>query len=257
MTDSSSTARTALVTGGAQGIGRGISEYLLDRDWRVAVLDIDHEALAELAGRFDSDRLLPLTGSVGDEQVVSSAFEQLKTWHGRLELLVNNAGPANPFCGPLESLSLEDWHSWLDTHLTGAFLCSRSAIPLLRASQGSIINIASTRALQSEPECEAYAASKGGMLSLTHAMAVSLGPEIRVNAICPGWIEVGKHQKMGQRYTPEHREIDCKQHPAGRVGQPGDIAALVAFLASSEAGFITGQNFPVDGGMTRRMIYAE
>ncbi|RKR07433.1 NAD(P)-dependent dehydrogenase (short-subunit alcohol dehydrogenase family) [Kushneria sinocarnis] len=257
MTDSSCTARVALITGGARGIGRGIAEYLLARDWCVAVLDIDAEALDELAQRFEAARLLPLSGSIGDEQAVRLAFERVTAWHARLDLLVNNAGPADPDSGPLEALSLEGWHSWLDTHLTGAFLCSRSAVPLLREWHGSIVNIASTRALQSEPDSEAYAASKGGLLALTHAMSVSLGPEIRVNAICPGWIEVGEHQQAAHRQPPEHRAIDHHQHPAGRIGEPADIAALVAFLASPEAGFITGQHFPVDGGMTRRMIYAD
>ncbi|MCP1366861.1 SDR family oxidoreductase, partial [Halomonas sp. BBD48] len=120
-----------------------------------------------------------------------------------------------------------------------------------------IINMASTRALQSEPHCEAYAAAKGGLLAMTHALAISLGPEVRVNAICPGWIETGPWQKSDQRSSPEHRAIDRDQHPVGRIGEPEDIAAAVAFLAGDEAGFITGQEFVIDGGMTRKMIYAE
>lgn len=256
-TSSSSDKRVALITGGAQGIGRGITDYLIARDWRVMILDIDDEAVQEMRARHDAEKLLAMTASVSDESAVGDAFERLRKWQARLDLLVNNAGPANPYCGPLESLSLERWHHWLDNHLTGAFLCSRAAIPLLRQAKGSIIHMASTRALQSEPESEGYAASKGGLLALTHAMATSLGPDIRVNAICPGWIETGEHQKAPNRETPSHSDTDRHQHPVGRVGHPDDIAALVAFLADPEAGFITGQHFPVDGGMTRKMIYAE
>jgi NAD(P)-dependent dehydrogenase (short-subunit alcohol dehydrogenase family) len=123
-------------------------------------------------------------------------------------------------------------------------------VPVLRRAGGAaaIVNIASTRALQSEPNTEAYAASKGGIVALTHALAVSLGPAVRVNCISPGWIDVRASQLSDQ---------DHAQHPVGRVGKPLDIAKLVLFLLSEDAGFITGQNFVVDGGMTRKMIYEE
>jgi hypothetical protein len=117
--------------------------------------------------------------------------------------------------------------------------------------------VASTRAIQSEPDTEAYAAAKGGMVALTHALAVSLGPHVRVNCISPGWIEVSDWRKSSRRAEPKLREIDHIQHPVGRVGDPYDVAGLTAYLLSGEAGFITGQNFVVDGGMTRKMIYRE
>lgn len=116
--------------------------------------------------------------------------------------------------------------------------------------------MASTRAIQSEPHCEAYAAAKGALLALNHALAISLGPDIRCNAILPGWIETGPWAKASKRAAAEHRDIDREQHPVGRVGEPGDIAGTVAFLASASAAFITGQQIAVDGGMTRKMIYA-
>jgi NAD(P)-dependent dehydrogenase (short-subunit alcohol dehydrogenase family) len=124
---------------------------------------------------------------------------------------------------------------------------TKHAAPHLRRARGAVVNIASTRALQSEPDTEAYAAAKGGVVALTHAMAMSLGPAVRVNCISPGWIDTGKHRIS---------RADHGQHPAGRVGRVEDIAELVAFLLSEKSGFTTGANFVVDGGMTRKMIYA-
>ena len=131
---------------------------------------------------------------------------------------------------------------------TSSFLLARAAADLLRAAKGSIITVASTRAHMSEPDTESYSASKGGLLALTHALAISLGPDIRVNCISPGWIN--------SRNDPLSA-ADHAQHPAGRVGKVEDIAALAAFLLRPEAGFITGSEFIVDGGMTRKMIYSE
>jgi NAD(P)-dependent dehydrogenase (short-subunit alcohol dehydrogenase family) len=134
------------------------------------------------------------------------------------------------------------------TNLTATFLLVRAAEPLLRAARGSVVTIASTRAHMSEPDTESYAASKGGLLALTHALAVSLGPEVRANVVSPGWIDV-----RGEALRPE----DHAQHPAGRVGRTEDVAAMVAWLVGPESGFVTGAEFVVDGGMTRKMIYAE
>ena len=252
----------ALITGGAQGIGRALAQSFLTEGWRVAVLDREAEALAEVTAEWATSACLGLEADVGDETAVARAFAALAAWQERdgqpdgLDLLVNNAGLADPVSGPLETLSLADWRRWQDSHLTGAFLCTRAAIPGLRRRRGSIVNIASTRALQSEPQCEAYATAKGGLLAFTHAAAISLGPEIRVNAISPGWIETGPLQKSAHRHAPHHRPIDQTQHAVGRVGKPEDIVAAVRFLAGDQAGFITGQNLIVDGGMIRTMIYA-
>lgn len=257
------TTPLAIITGGAQGIGLATVELLLNDGWRVAALDRDPEAVAELDEAYPQAPLLAMAVDVSDELQVKEAFQHLLSWQLEneqstgVDLLVNNAGLADPICGPIEELALEDWRLWQESHLTGAFLCTRAAVPGLRQRRGAIVNIASTRALQSEPHCESYAAAKGGLLSMTHALAVSLGPDIRVNAICPGWIETGPWQKAGRRQEPDHRDIDRNQHPAGRVGEPADVAATVAFFASDKAGFITGQHISVDGGMTRKMIYAD
>ncbi|KQR33404.1 short-chain dehydrogenase [Rhizobium sp. Leaf155] len=224
--------KRAVVTGGGGLIGTGIIEALLDDGWTVACFDVKDTKTAARNILCD----------VGNETSVLAAFDQLG-WKG-LELLVNNAGIASPVNGPIHELSLADWRKVTDSHLTGAFLMTRSAVPLM-GEGASIVNMVSTRAFMSEPETEAYAASKGGLVALTHALAVSLGPKIRVNAIAPGWVTD----------ETDLRKKDHAQHPVGRVGRPKDIADGVLYLAG--AGFMTGQVLVLDGGMTRKMIYEE
>jgi NAD(P)-dependent dehydrogenase (short-subunit alcohol dehydrogenase family) len=245
--------RVVLVTGAARGIGFGIAERLVRDGWQVVGADIDarvgRAATARLGTAADFIKL-----DVSDEADVTAAIEAIRITHGRLDALVNNAGLRNPASGPVEELSLEAWHRWLGVNLTGPFLLSKHSLPLLRRQGGAIVNIASTRALQSEADTEAYAASKGGLVALTHALAVSAGPKVRVNCISPGWIDTRSAEQQHQKPL---RQIDHAQHPAGRVGVPADVAALTAFLLSDQAGFITGQNWTIDGGMVRKMIYAE
>lgn len=189
-----------------------------------------------------------------DEKAVEAAFRRVGAWTGGgLDLLFNNAGAAGAAAGPVEALSLSEWRRRVDASLTGTFLCTRAAIPMLRRRRGAIVNMASTRAFQSEPDSEAYAAAKGGIVALTHALVISLGPEIRVNAVAPGWIETRDWAKRPDRKAVAHCETERMQHPAGRVGRPADIAAAVLYLA--DAGFVTGQTLVVDGGMSKRMIY--
>jgi len=251
------TVRAALVTGGAQGIGRAIAERFLCDGMAVLIADADGEACEESMTAFS--RIGYAAAAVCDvsiEEDVQQAVSRAVNAFGRLDVLVANAGIG--FSGvPVTELSLDEWQRVINVNLTGCFLCAKHATPHLRQARGSMITIASTRAVQSEPDTEAYAASKGGIAALTHALAVSLGPEIRVNCISPGWIETGAWQKRKNRTDPELTWTDHAQHPVGRVGDPRDVADLCAFLASDEAGFITGQNFIADGGMTRKMIYAE
>lgn len=227
--------KRAIVTGGAGLIGSGICSELADHGFEVASFDFVETADVP-------NGVQAVLCDVSDEASVESAVALLG-WDS-LDLLVNNAGIASPNHGPITQLSLADWRRVTDSHLTGAFLMTRAAVQLMSAG-GSIVNMVSTRAFMSEPDTEAYAASKGALVAFTHALAISLGPKIRVNAIAPGWI------------TNETTlsDEDHAQHPVGRVGRPKDIADAVLYLSS--AGFMTGQVLTLDGGMTKKMIYAE
>ncbi len=251
--------KTIIVTGGAQGIGKCISQHLLSCGSRVVIADIDSEAAKECLQEFHrfEESLLFIETNVSTENSARQCIETTIEKFQRIDGLINNAGISNPNNAPIEDLSLEDWHKVIQTNLTGCFLLSKYAIPYLRQSKGTIINIASTRALQSEKNTEAYAASKGGIVALTHALAISLGPDIRVNCISPGWIDVSIWRKSSLRKEPELTEIDHLQHPVGRVGKPEDVAFMIEYLISHAAEFITGQNFVIDGGMTKKMIYEE
>ncbi|HJY77685.1 MAG TPA: SDR family oxidoreductase [Burkholderiales bacterium] len=223
------------MTGGSRGIGRGTAALLERRGYRVAVADLDRPG-----GGTDTF----FRCDVASETSVRACVRGVLHRFGRLDALINNAGLADPADPPVEKLTLAAWNRRLGVNLTGVFLMTKHCVPHLRKSAGAIVNIASTRALQSEPNTEAYAATKGGVVALTHALAMSLGPRIRVNCISPGWIAKAKLSRK-----------DHAQHPVGRAGRPEDVGELVAFLISDRAGFITGQNFVADGGMTHKMIY--
>ncbi|MGG5810130.1 SDR family oxidoreductase [Falsiroseomonas sp. CW058] len=231
-------APVALVTGAAHGIGLAIARRLARDGWRVVAADRAAPP-RDLTAR-------PVAADVAEEAQVRALVAGVAAREGRLDALVSNAGIMAR--KPLRDLALAEWSSVLATNLTATFLLAREAEAMLRAARGAIVTIASTRARQSERHTESYAASKGGLVALTHALAVSLGPDVRANCVSPGWIDVA-----GEPLRPE----DHAQHPAGRVGRPEDIAALVAWLVGPESGFVTGAEFVSDGGMTRKMIYAE
>lgn len=247
--------KSAVVTGAARGIGYGIARELVGCGMRVWLADCDAErgeATAAALGREGEVRFVKC--DVGEEEHVRALFEEVGRDTNELHGLVCNAGIGGPFGVPLEQVSLEEWNRVLSVNLTGCFLCVKYAVRLLRAARGAVVTIGSTRAIQSEPHTEAYSASKGGIVALTHALAISLGPEVRVNCVSPGWIDVRGAEPGAEEPEPLRPE-DHAQHPVGRVGTVEDIATLVAYLLSSAAGFITGQQFIVDGGMTRKMIY--
>ena len=243
------TLRTAIVTGAGHGIGRGIARRLLRDGWQVFALDQDTGRLDAL--RQDtalSGKLHVMTADTGAEADINRAMQDIAGHTDEIHGLVCNAGIM--IRKPIESLSAAEWNRVLAVNLTGPFLLARAAAPLLRIPQagGAIVMIGSTRAHMSEPDTESYSASKGGLLALTHALSVSLGSAIRANCISPGWIEVA-----GEALRPE----DHAQHPAGRVGEVEDVAAMAAWLLGPESRFVTGAEFIVDGGMTRRMLYVE
>jgi NAD(P)-dependent dehydrogenase (short-subunit alcohol dehydrogenase family) len=241
------TRPVALVTGGANGIGRAIGHHLLDAGWRIGVLDLPGSGLRRsFSAR--SRNIVLIEGDVREQETAARAVATLVGRFGRLDGLVSNAGMM--VRKPLHQLSTAEWHRVIDTNLTAAFLFARAAEKPLRKARGAIVTIASTRALMSEPNTESYSASKGGLVALTHALAVSLGPHVRVNCVSPGWIETKNYAAL--------RRKDHAQHPVGRVGKPEGIAEIVAWLLDGErSGFVTGANYVVDGGMTRKMIYEE
>jgi NAD(P)-dependent dehydrogenase (short-subunit alcohol dehydrogenase family) len=234
--------RAVIVTGAAHGIGAATARHLAARGWRVTCADVDGDALAEVAAGIGG---IAVQCDVGSEADVERLVAVTRAHLGRIDAIVSNAGISG--FGPLAETSLERWNRVLATNLTATFLLAKTAAADLKRTRGSIVTIASTRAHMSEPGTLAYSASKGGLAALTHSLAMTLAPEVRVNCVSPGWIDTGKHGPL--------KASDHAQHPVGRVGRPEDVAAAVAYLLSQEAAFVTGAELIVDGGMTRKMIY--
>jgi NAD(P)-dependent dehydrogenase (short-subunit alcohol dehydrogenase family) len=241
-------AKHAIVTGGANGIGRCITENLLNAGASVAMIDTDEQAGAALDKRYE--RLLFSTGDVANQADLEGFAAKLKC---PVDFIINNACVSRK--GLLTNCTWEEFEYVQRVGVTAPFhLVSIIRQYGLLASGASIVNIASTRALQSQADTESYSAAKGGILALTHAMSVSLAGHARVNAISPGWIETAAYHGNGK--AVQHSEADKSQHPAGRVGTPEDIAEMVMFLCdNSRAGFITGENIVIDGGMSKLMVY--
>ena len=248
---------SAIVTGGAQGIGKAITQALVNAGYFVVIVDADaraaREACGELGGELGAERVHAVVGSAGDDAVIREAVKRAGRLGKGLAAAVANAGVSR--FKSLAKLSLKEWNEVLAINLTGGFLLAKHAAPKLARHGGAMVLVASSRALQSEADTLAYSASKGGVVALTHSLAISLGPQIRVNCVSPGWIATDAWQRSDRRRRPQLSAADHAQHPVGRVGVPEDVASLVRYLLSSEAGFITGANFVVDGGMTRKMIY--
>jgi Dehydrogenases with different specificities (related to short-chain alcohol dehydrogenases) len=235
--------KTAIVTGGGHGIGRGIVSKLNEDGYRVIVLESDRGYKEALKLEY-STNVMPFLCDVGISGHVGSVVAEICKTYSAIDCIVNNAGIS--YFESIDAMTVEQWNRVLSVNLSSIFFLVKCVKPFL-SDNSSIVNIASTRALMSEPDGEAYAASKGGIIALTHAMAISLAPKTRVNCISPGWIEVNNYDGLS--------ESDHSQHPVGRVGSVTDIAEAVSYLLSEKSGFITGQNIIIDGGITKKMIY--
>lgn len=247
--------RVAIVTGGGEGIGLCIAQTFLRAGASVVIAERQRDLKPRAEKFLDAgERLLFSVTDVSKEAQVKSMVERTLKRFGRIDFLINNAGIIADQT-PFEKLDYAQWQEILHSNLSAHFLCAKHCRKALLKSGGAIVGIASTHALMSRPDTEAYSASKGGIVALTHSLAMSLAPKVRVNCICPGWIVTDAYQ-YGRRKTKLSNE-DHAQHPAGRVGRPEDIAEMVLYLCSQKAGFITGSNFVIDGGMTAKMIYVE
>ena len=222
------TNKIAVVTGGARGIGRCIREAFEAAGATVCVIDL-----------LDNDYF---TGDLADKETLERFAAKVISDYGRVDYLIHNAAPK--MCGITEG-GYEDFEYALKVGVTAPFYLTKLFMPYF-AEGASIVNISSSRDRMSQPETESYTAAKGGISALTHALAVTLAGRVRVNSVSPGWID--------NAYTV-YEGPDATQQPAGRVGMPPDIANMVLYLCSDMAGFITGENICIDGGMTRLMIY--
>jgi len=220
--------KIVIVTGGANGIGKCITEEFQKAGATVCVID---KAPGE-----------HFVGDIADKAVLESFVKEVIENYGRVDVLVNNALPL--MCG-IDECSYEEFEYALAVGVTAPFYLTKLCKPYF-AEGASVINISSSRDRMSQPQTESYTAAKGGIAALTHALAVSLSGKVRVNSMSPGWIDT-----TGSEFTGP----DATQQPAGRVGNPLDIANMVLFLASEKAGFITGENICIDGGMTKLMVY--
>lgn len=236
--------KTIIITGAANGIGKGIAQLLDAEGYHTILLDRDEKTGQQVAEELENAHFYPL--DLQDEKAVRATFKQVVKAHGSPYGLINNAG-ISKFMDFFD-MSMADWQEVIQTNLTSVFLCSQLAASEMKKTGGVIINMASTRSFMSEPDTEAYAASKGGITALTHALARTLGPyHIRVNSIAPGWIATEGYEEL--------RDADHRQHLSGRVGKPSDIARICAFLLDERNDFITAETIVADGGMTRKMIY--
>lgn len=220
--------RVAVVTGGANGIGRCIAEEFRKQNVKVYVID-----------KAEGDHYV---GDISDKSVLEAFADTVIRENGGIDYLVNNA---LPLMKGIDACSYEEFQHALAVGVTAPFYLTKLFSPYFREG-ASIVNISSSRDRMSQPQTESYTAAKGGIAALTHALAASLAGRVRVNSISPGWIDTAYRGYEGP---------DALQQPAGRVGNPMDIANMVMFLCSDKAGFITGENICIDGGMTRLMIY--
>ena len=242
--------KNAVITGGANGIGRCIAEHFAKAGAEVTIIDVDARAGESLCSRHSS--IQSIHGDIADKEVIE-AYIQSRGGKNPVDFVINNACIGRR--GIMSGCSWEDFEYVQRVGVTAPYyLVMRLYKQGAMAKGASIVNIASTRGMQSQADTESYSAAKGGILALTHALGVSLAGEARVNAISPGWIDTAAYHGDGPAAT--HSPEDEAQHPAGRVGRPEDIAEMVLFLCdNSRAGFITGENIVIDGGISKLMVY--
>ncbi|MCM3603511.1 SDR family oxidoreductase [Robertmurraya korlensis] len=239
--------KTVIITGGARGIGAGIAHAFYEAGAKVVIADYHAENGKQAEKKYDCERVSFFETDVSNEQSVIALVTYVMEKFGRVDILINNAGISS-FSNFYE-MTVEEWDRVLNTNLKGVFLCSREVAKVMEEG-GAIVNISSTRAFMSEPNSEAYAASKGGIIALTHALAATLSEKkVRVNCISPGWIETNNYEEL--------RESDHLQHFSKRVGKSSDIARGCLYLCDPNNDFINGTNITIDGGMTKKMIYEE
>lgn len=239
--------RRILVTGAGSGIGAAVARRLARLGARVACLDRDGAAATALAETLQADAIA-IAADVSDEVAVARALAEADENLGGIDGVVNSAGIVS--VKPVTELSLDAWRAVIDVNLTGTFIVSQAAIPYLRkATNPAIVNISSAQALSPVAGTSAYAASKGGVLSLTRALAAELGPQIRVNCICPGLIDTPMNESLKTK-ADDGPPVPLDRYALRRWGDPDEVAATIVFLLSSAASYMTGATMAVDGGRT-------
>ena len=242
--------RNAVITGGANGIGRCIAEYFAKAGAEVTIIDMDAPAGEALCNRHPNMQFIQ--GDIAVKETLD-AYIKSRTGKNPVDFVINNACISRR--GLLSGCSWEDFEYVQRVGVTAPYyLVSQLYKKGTLAKGASVVNIASTRGMQSQSDTESYSAAKGGILALTHALSISLAGEARVNAISPGWVDTAAYHGEGPATT--HSPEDETQHPAGRMGRPEDIAEMVLFLCDNDrAGFITGENIVIDGGISKLMVY--
>ncbi|MFJ2959772.1 SDR family NAD(P)-dependent oxidoreductase [Streptomyces sp. NPDC087270] len=245
------TGHRVLVTGAARGIGAAVAAAVVDAGGRAGLLDIDADGVRATARRLGASAA-SAPCDITDEEQVAAAVAALSAELGPFTGLVNNAG-RNSYADPV-AMTTSQWDEVFGVDLKGAWLTARAVLPpMLDARRGSIVNIASMHASLTCPGMFPYAAAKSGLVGLTRSLALEVGPQgVRVNAVSPGYIETDLLAEYFAQSAPEVRQDALDKHILGRLGTPADVAAVVVFLLSDAAGFVTGADWPVDGGVSAR-----
>lgn len=244
--------KICVITGGANGIGACMAKEFAASGASVAFIDTDRaggERMLETI-RSNGGSALFFCGDIAEEDILRSFADKVANEYGKVDILINNACLSKK--GILSGCSYDDFNYVLKVGVTAPYMLTKLFLDYF-TDRGAVVNIASTRAFMSQIDTESYSAAKGGIIALTHALAVSLAGRVRVNSVSPGWIDTNANNDPD--YEKYHSEGDKLQHPAGRVGNPMDIVRAVMFLCDEENSFITGENITVDGGMTKHMIY--